>query len=374
MTDLRKAMLDWFAANKRDLPWRRTRDPYLVWVSEVMLQQTQVATVIPYFQRFAEKYPDVRSLSEAPLEDVLKSWEKMGYYARARNFHGAARKIAGEMGGAVPRDYTVFRSLPGVGDYIAAAVTSIAFGEPRAVVDGNVKRVLARLFLIDSPVDKASSTRLFNERADQILDRSNPGEFNQAVMELGALVCTPRNPSCARCPVSGHCGAFAASVQTSYPVRTKRRETPRYHIAVGVVRKDGRILITRRKESGLLGGLWEFPGGKVEPGESSEQACRREIAEEVNLSVEVTDLIARLDHAYTHFKVSVDVFDCEYTAGEVELDGPTDSRWILLEEAEKYAFPAVNHKIFDRLRDRRERGSGNPRQIRPGKRRIPLKK
>ena len=374
MTDLHKALLAWFASNKRDLPWRTTRDPYLVWVSEVMLQQTRTATVVPYFRRFAEKYPDVRSLSEAPLEDVLKSCEKMGYYARARNLHRAARKIAGEMGGVIPRDYSVLRSLPGVGDYIAAAVSSIAFGEPHAVVDGNVKRVLARLFLIDSPVGAASSTRVFKERAEGLLDRSDPGGFNQAVMELGALVCTPKNPSCAICPVAGYCGAFAASLQTSYPIRTKRRETPRYHVAVGVIRKDGRILITRRKEEGLLGGLWEFPGGEVEPGEPSEQACKREIAEEVNLSVEVTDFIARVDHAYTHFRVFVDVFACEYGAGNVVLNGPTDYRWILLEEAEKYAFPAVNHKIFDRLRDRRDRGSGSPRPNPAGKRRIPLKK
>jgi len=248
---------------------------------------------------------------------------------------------------------------------------SIAFGEPHAVVDGNVKRVIARLFLVDSPVGEASSTRVFKERAEELLDRSDPGGFNQALMELGALVCTPKNASCARCPLTRFCGAFSESLQASYPVRTKRRETPRHHIAVGVIRKDGRILITRRKEDGLLGGLWEFPGGEVEPGESAEQACKREIAEEVNLRVEVTDLIARVEHAYTHFKVSVDVFDCAYGTGTIELDGPTDYRWILFEEAENYAFPAVNHKIFDRLRDRRERGSGNRRPNPPGNDEFP---
>jgi A/G-specific adenine glycosylase len=353
MIELRRALLGWYAANKRDLPWRQSRDPYLVWVSEVMLQQTQVATVIPYFEGFVAKYPDIRALSDAPLENVLKSWERLGYYARARNLHRAARIVVEEMGGQVPRDYAVFRSLPGVGDYIAAAVASIAFGDPRAVVDGNVKRVVARLFLIDSPVGGASPTRSFREKADEMLDRSNPGEFNQALMELGALVCTPAAPSCDRCPVSGFCGASLGSLQREYPVRAKRRETPRHHIAVGVIRKDGRILITRRKEDGLLGGLWEFPGGKVENGETPEEACRREIAEEVNLSVEVGALVARVDHAYTHFKVSVDVFECAYGGGSIALNGPTDHRWILLEEAEEYAFPALNHKIFEKLRRRR---------------------
>jgi A/G-specific adenine glycosylase len=357
MTELHKVLHDWFASNKRGLPWRATRDPYRIWVSEAMLQQTRVATVVPYYERFTERFPDVRTLAGAPLEDVLKAWEGLGYYARARNLHRAAGRIVEEHGGALPRDYAAFRSLPGVGDYIAAAVTSIAFGEPRAVVDGNVKRVLSRLFLIDDPSNDPSSTAVFEKKANELLDRSSPGDFNQALMELGALVCAPKNPSCDSCPLKEFCGAFSRSLQTSYPVRIKRRDTPRHHIAVGVIRKNGRILITRRKEEGLLGGLWEFPGGKVEPGETAGEACRREIAEEVNLSVDVGSLITRVDHAYTHFKVSVDVFECDYGAGEVALNGPTDHRWIVLEEAEQYAFPAVNRKIFEVLRRHRQTGA-----------------
>jgi A/G-specific adenine glycosylase len=349
----RQALFGWFAAHKRDLPWRTTRDPYLIWVSEVMLQQTQVVTVIPYFLRFVERYPDIRALSDAPLEDVLKSWERLGYYARARNLHRAARTIAGEMGGKIPGDYSFFRSLPGVGDYIASAVTSIAYGEPYAVVDGNVRRVLSRVFLVDAPANVSSSARVFKELAEELLDRSNPGDFNQAIMELGAMVCTPGKPACDRCPVSACCRAFAARLQTSYPVRAPRRKPPQHHIAVGVIRKDGRILITRRKESGLLGGLWEFPGGKVEKGEAPEDACKREIAEEVSLSVAVTGFITRVDHAYSHFRVAVDVFDCEYRAGEIKLSGPTDFRWILVDETDEYPFPAVNHKIFPYLKSRK---------------------
>jgi A/G-specific adenine glycosylase len=360
MTELRATLLDWFASNKRSLPWRATRDPYRIWVSEVMLQQTRVATVVPYYRRFTERFPDVHALAGAPLEDVLKAWEGLGYYARARNLHRAAGRIVEEHGGALPRDYAAIRSLSGVGGYIAAAVASIAFGEPRAVVDGNVKRVLSRLFLIDAASNDPSSAAVFEEKANELLDRSSPGDFNQAVMELGALVCTPKNASCASCPVARFCEAFAGSLQGVYPVRAKRRETPRHHIAVGVVRMDGRILITRRKEDGLLGGLWEFPGGKVESGETAAEACKREIEEEVNLSVEVTDLITRVDHAYTHFKVSVDVFECAYREGVVELNGPTDHRWIVLEEAEQYAFPAVNRKIFEVLRRRREPGAWPP--------------
>jgi A/G-specific adenine glycosylase len=346
----RRALRVWYAANKRDLPWRASQDPYLIWISEVMLQQTQVAAVIPYYERFVAKYADVRALSGAPLEDVLKVWEGMGYYARARNLHRAAMIVCAETGGEIPCDYARLRSLPGVGDYIASAVMSIAFGRPCAVVDGNARRVLARLFLLDAPIATASSARVFKDRADALLDRSHPGEFNQAIMELGATVCAPRKPSCDRCPVSRYCGAFAGGLQTSYPARAPRREVPRHRIAVGVVRKNGRILITRRRESGLLGGLWEFPGGKIEPGEAPADACRREIAEEVNLTVKVTGLIACVEHAYSHFKVSVDVFDCEYRAGEIKLSGPTDFRWILVDETDEYAFPAVNHKIFPYLK------------------------
>ncbi len=348
-TALRRDLLEWFSKNKRDLPWRTTRDPYRVWVSEVMLQQTQVNTVIPYFNRFVEKYPDLLALSNASLEDILKSWEKMGYYARARNLHRAARQIVTEMDGVIPADPAPFRTLPGVGEYIAAAVMSIAFDKPHAVVDGNVKRVLSRLFSIDAPVNHSSSAKIFKERADGLLDREHPGEFNQAVMELGATVCTPTRPRCGTCPVRSYCRAYFTSEQDRFPVRQKRRRTPRYHIAVGVIRKDDRILITRRKPSGLLGGLWEFPGGKVQHGESAEEACRREIEEEVSLSVEVNDLITHVDHAYSHFKIAVDVFACEYKAGDVILDGPTDYRWILIEETAKYPFPAMNHKIFPHL-------------------------
>jgi A/G-specific adenine glycosylase len=353
MTSFQKALLDWFDMYQRDLPWRATRDPYRIWVSEVMLQQTQVATVVGYFGRFVEKYPDVRALAKAPLEDVLKSWEGMGYYARARNLHRAAGIVTGKMFGGIPSDYSAFRSLPGVGDYIAAAVMSIAHDRPYAVVDGNVRRVLARLFLIDTPVGAVASARVFKERADELLDRSNPGRFNQALMELGALVCTPKNPACGVCPVSEHCRGFDTAQQAFYPVPRKRRPTPKYHIAVGVIHKDDRILITRRKESGLLGGLWEFPGGKVRPGETPEAACAREIAEEVDLSVQVTGFIGRVDHAYTHFRVAVDVFDCRYEAGDVRLSGPVDYRWILIDETNEYPFPAVNHKIFACLKKRK---------------------
>ncbi|HEX5133484.1 MAG TPA: A/G-specific adenine glycosylase [Candidatus Krumholzibacteria bacterium] len=347
-----KNLLAWYRRSRRDLPWRGTRDPYRIWVSEVMLQQTQVATVIPYYERFLARFPDITALAAAPLDDALKLWEGLGYYARARNLHTAAREVVANMGGTLPRDPAAFRSLRGVGEYIAAAVTSIAFDEPVVVVDGNVKRFIARLFALTDSVDRPAGTRRVREHADALLDRGAPGDFNQALMEIGALVCRPSGPRCGECPVAGDCLAFRAGEAEAFPVRDARRDIPTQRIAIGVVERDGRVLITRRKESGMLGGLWEFPGGKIADGESPEDACRREIREEVNLVVEVGERVASVRHAYTHLRVQIDVFACRYAGGEVTLDGPTDYRWILLEETSEYAFPKANHKFLTALRER----------------------
>jgi A/G-specific adenine glycosylase len=349
LTSIRKKLTEWYVDNHRRLPWRATRDPYRVWVSEVMLQQTQVATVIPYYTSFVDRYPYVEKLARADLQDVLKAWEGMGYYARARNLHRAALEVCQRHGGRVPDDPQQFRALPGVGEYICAAVQSIAFGAPLAVVDGNVKRVLARLYGIETPSNRPSGHGAFRESAQRLLDTADPGTFNQAVMELGALVCKPSSPSCVECPVRGHCLARRSSRQTELPVREKRPPRPTQHVAVGVVENGRRVLITRRKPDGLLGGLWEFPGGKVGEGESAREACAREIGEETGLTVEVGEHVARVSHGYTHLKVELDVFRCRYRGGEVVLDGPVDYRWIGLEEIGSFPIPKASHKILPHL-------------------------
>jgi A/G-specific adenine glycosylase len=349
-------MLRWFKESRRTLPWRETNNPYRIWVSEVMLQQTQVKTAIPYYERFIAKFPDAPSLARAKSDTVLKYWEGLGYYARARNLHRAARLLAAERNGSVPHDYAAFRRLPGVGDYIAAAVFSQAFHEPFAVVDGNVKRVLARLFAIDAPVNRSASLKSFKAHADTLLDVGAPGDFNQAMMELGALICRPKGPDCPHCPVRSYCAARKSNSQDKYPVRAAGRSVPHYHVAVGVVRKADKILIAKRKPSGLLGGLWEFPGGKVRPNESPEDTCKREIKEELNLAVDVKRHLTRVRHAYSHFKISMDVYDCRYRAGKVKLNGPDNYKWIALEEIEEYAFPRANHKFIPLLTDKKKSG------------------
>jgi len=356
---VRNALLAWYRASRRDLPWRRTRDPYRIWVSEVMLQQTQVATVVPYYERFVARFPDVTALARASEDDVLKRWEGLGYYARARNLHRAARALLAHHGGVVPSDPAVFRRLPGVGDYIGAAVQSIAFGRPLAVVDGNVKRVLARLFAIDAPANRAAAAKEFVARAAELLDPGDPGAFNQAMMELGALVCRPTSPCCNECPVRSACAARASASQERYPVREKRAPVPEVRVAVGVVEADGRLLITRRPSEGLLGGLWEFPGGKIREGEAPEDAVAREIREETGLDVVVTGHVARVRHAYSHLRVELEVYRCRAErAAAVVLNGPTDHRWILFEEIADYAFPRANHKFIPLL--------SSPPPARPG--------
>lgn len=346
---IRKNLLKWYSANKRDLPWRRTAEPYRILVSEVMLQQTQVKTVIPYYEAFIERFPTARHLADAGLQEVLKAWEGLGYYARARNLHRAAKVIVSEHGGQLPDTYGAMHKLPGVGDYIAAAVLSIAFGKALAVVDGNVKRVLARLFCMDYPVNVAASHKHFQAASSMLLKHDAPGEFNQAMMELGALVCRSKAPLCLECPVSKECRSLSENVAAEYPRREKRKAVPVHRIAAGVIWRKNRMLITRRKPDGLLGGLWEFPGGKVLARETPEAACLREIKEETNLSVEVTGHISRVKHAYTHFRIVMDVFCCRCLAGRVRLSGATDYRWIKLEELEAYPFPKANHKFFRAL-------------------------
>jgi len=342
----------WFAKNQRNMPWRQTDDPYKIWVSEVMLQQTQVQTVIPYYQRFVKKFPNLKNLAVAKQHDVLKIWEGLGYYARARNLHLAAQKLISDNKNRIPENAEDFKQLPGVGDYITAAVLSIAFEVPMAVVDGNVKRVLARVFMIKEPVNKSSSTSIFNQHAKEVLDINLPGTHNQAMMELGALICTPTQPNCQSCPVQEYCRSYMKNKVAEFPKRLKRKPTPEYHIAVGVVLKKNRFLITLRKPEGLLGGLWEFPGGKIEKGEKPENACLREIKEEVNLNVEMVSHLTQVKHAYTHFKIRMEVFVCRYVSGRVKLNGPVDRRWITMNQVDKFAFPKANHKFIPLLRER----------------------
>ncbi len=347
---IRAQLVEWYLKHHRKLPWRETGDPYRIWVSEVMLQQTQVNTVLPYYGRFLKRFPTVKKLAAADLQTVLKTWEGMGYYARARNLHRSARLVVEDHKGVIPSDPEGFRKLPGVGEYIASAVLSIAFDQPFAVVDGNVKRVLSRLFTIDAPVNDSSSYKQFKDTAQGLLFSEEPGMFNQAMMELGALICKPRHPVCDPCPLASVCNAYGQSKVDQYPKRIRRPKTPEYRLAVGVVYKNGCVLITRRKPDGLLGGLWEFPTGEIKKEKSAEAACVKRVQEEVNLTVEICEHLTRVRHAYTHFKIIMDVFRCRYVSGRVKLKSAVDFRWIRLDKIDTYPFHRAHHKFMHLLR------------------------
>lgn len=347
---LRKALLQWYDESKRDLPWRSTRDPYRIWISEVMLQQTQVKTVVPYYWRFLERFPSIHDLAAADQEEVLKCWEGLGYYARARNLHRAARHIVQQMGGKIPRSYETLQRIPGIGSYTAAAIASIAFGAAIPVLDGNVKRVLSRIFRVESEVTTSATLNKLQTLAETLLDETRPGDFNQALMELGATLCLPRKPACLLCPLGNFCRARKELDDPSrLPVRRKKKPVPHYRVAVGLIWDDGHLFIDRRKEDGLLGGLWEFPGGKIQRGETPQAAVKREIKEELDLDVEVGDYFMEVQHAYSHFKVSMVVYHCIFKGGEPRLTAATDWRWVKPEELRFFPFAAASHKIIRKL-------------------------
>jgi A/G-specific adenine glycosylase len=317
-----------------------------------MLQQTRVETVLPYFARWMERFPDIPTLAGADLQDVLASWEGLGYYSRARNLHRAARIVRDEMGGRLPSSAAELRKLPGIGPYTSGAIASIAFNRDEPLVDGNVRRVLARVFNIEIPADSPEGRRRIWDLAGKILPSGRAGDHNQALMELGALVCTPRAPACGQCPVREACGAHRHGVQALRPVLGPKPEIPSHTVTAAVIRQDAAILITRRPEDGLLGGMWEFPGGKVEPGEGLEGCLHREIDEELGLKIEILGPIGVYRHAYTHFKVVLHAFDCRLDgeAQRLQEKGVSAHRWVRADELGDFPMGKIDRAISVEIR------------------------
>lgn len=350
LQDLAGRILTWYALNQRKLPWRKTRNPYHIWVSEVMLQQTQVETVIPYYNRFLSRFPTVQALASASLDDVLKIWENMGYYARARHLHAAAEEIVERFGGKVPNTWDELIGLPGIGNYTAGAILSIAFAQPVPAVDANVRRVITRLFAIDQPLEQGRTQRRIADLARKLLPKDDPGLFNQALMDLGASTCTPRRPDCMVCPVCKSCAANQAELQNALPVTKKRTPIPHNDITAGVITDTrGRILVVQRPHKGLLGGLWKFPGGVQESDETLGKCLRRKVREEVGIRIRVGKSITSVNHAYTHFRITLHAFQCTHQAGKPKPFGCTDWRWVRLRQLQDLAFSRADRKIVEVL-------------------------
>jgi A/G-specific adenine glycosylase len=346
-----QVLLDWYMDNRRSLPWRDHPDPYAVWVSEIMLQQTRVETVIPYFERWMARFPTITSLAQAGQQEVLNHWEGLGYYSRARNLHRAAQAVLEAHEGRLPDDVSLLKKLPGVGPYTAGAIASLAYNRDEPLVDGNVRRVLARVFDVSEAADGPEGQRRLWELAGEHLPPGRARDYNQALMELGALVCTPVSPDCSACPVSDLCLAFAKGIQAQRPVLKPKKRPPHITVTAAVIRQNGRILLAQRPQTGLLGGMWEFPGGKQEPGEDLESCLKREIDEELGIRIRVGRELGIYRHAYSHFRVTLHAFECRLVPArqEPEVKGVAAWRWVTPDEFETFPMGKIDREIARHL-------------------------
>ena len=340
-----KELLEWYYEQNYNFPWRNSHDPYSIWLSEVMLQQTRVSTVLPYYKRWLSVFPDIPSVAKTNIDSILKLWEGLGYYSRARNFYRACQIVIEKYGGEVPRDPSEFLKLPGAGPFINAAVMSIAFNLPVPAIDANAARVVSRLICINKPFPQ-SKKRIYSFLAG-LIDPSIPGTFNQAIMDLGREICTPKTPACYACPVSSHCLGYMNNTVDKYPIKIKRPPLPHYNAAVGMVWKNNKVLISKRKESGFLGGLWEFPGGRVRPGESGSCCVIREVQKRLNVLVNPMCCVKKIRQTYSHFSISIDAYRCKYRSGRPRAMGYSDYCWVYPYEVHKFAFHRAGSKLFD---------------------------
>ena len=344
-TSIRRKLLAWFQAEARDLPWRGTHDPYAIWVSEVMLQQTQIATVIPYYLRFLEAFPVVAELAAAPLERVLELWSGLGYYRRARHLHQAAQAVAENFRGRFPEDYAALRTLPGIGDYTARAVLSIAFNQPYAVLDGNVARVVARLFALHGHLQQPRFRREVEAELATLLSRPHPGQFNEAMMELGQTICLPRGPRCSACPLEKWCQGFLSGNPQAYPLPRPRRAAESHYLATALIRRGTRVAMVRGLEDGLLDGLWNFPAAFGRSRAHSLDALREKLHLLTHGSVSLGEPLAEFRHTITYRSIRGHIYPVEGVRGN--LRGAV--RWFELASVPHAAISQLARKIVQAI-------------------------
>jgi A/G-specific adenine glycosylase len=339
--EIQTRLLRWFAENGRDLPWRRTRDPYAIWVSEIMLQQTQVNTVLPYYRKFLKTFPTVRHLARANLSTVLRAWEGLGYYSRARNLHEASRLVVKTFGGKIPKNLRDLLSLPGIGRSTGGAILSFAYDMEAPILDGNAKRVLSRLFAVPGNAGKLEK-RLWHASESLIPEgRSNP--FNQALMDLGSMLCTPKRPRCLSCPLRNLCKGYLSGKPESYPVRTAKKSIPHISALSAVIFRGGKVLLRQRPENGLLGGLWEFPNWRIEEKGRLRFGLRlrNHIKREMRMNVEVGGPIGVFKQTFSHFNLTLRVFRCQLLNPNKGKEG----KWISLRDLPLFPMSRIHRKI-----------------------------
>ena len=343
--DFSTALLTWYRSHRRDLPWRRTKDPYKIWTSEVMLQQTTVTAVLGYYERWLKRFPTMQSLAGADIRDVLKAWQGLGYYNRAKNFHRAAQIVINEFGGELPHDPESLRALPGFGPYTVGAVLSIAFNRPVTIVDANVRRVFQRILAVQKP--KTGFDKNLYRLLESVISRRSPGDFNQGLMELGALVCKSQEPSCNICPVNKFCKAYQKGIQELIP-KPKQLKTENIRAVVAIIKKNDKMLIQKRPAKGLLADLWEFPGGKIDSKDKDpKEALKRELFEELGVGSSISRYLGKVSHAYTQFRVELNVF--EATIADDFVLGK-NMRWVTGKDLKnKYPMPSGSAKIVEKM-------------------------
>lgn len=342
-----KDLIGWFKGNQRKLPWREDQDPYKVWVSEIMLQQTRVETVIPYFNRFIDKFPTVKALAEAEEGDVLKAWEGLGYYSRARNLQAAVREVHEKYNGQVPNSKAEISKLKGVGPYTSGAILSIAYQNPEPAVDGNVMRVILRIFASFDDISKQTTRKKIEAIISKLISGSDPSSFNQGLMELGALICTPTSPTCSLCPVQSHCQAFLQSIQGQLPVKAKKAKPKQKKLACAFIKnQDNQVLIHQRPSTGLLANLWEFPNLEI----TTEMPVEEQLSEFLLISFHfhtyVGEEIFRVKHVFSHLKWDVTIFSVELLSLEEMPMTNERLKWVSADEIKIYPFPVSHQKII----------------------------
>lgn len=353
LTDIRQSLLIWFASHQRPLPWRQDYDPYHVWIAEIMGQQTQMDRVVLYFQRWIQLFPDIKTLANASEQTMLKAWEGLGYYGRVHNIRRAAKQLVQNGQYSVPSDLHQLLTLPGIGPYTAAAILSIAYNLPYPLLDANVARLLSRLHDIDAPLKQAQVKKQLEHLANTLFDKEHPRLFNQALMELGALVCTPRQARCTVCPVQSHCLAFARNTVSLRPVLLARKQRVEIAMACVILRHGDLIFIQQRLPDDIWGGLWEFPGGRLEEDETTEAAAIRELREETGWQVKNIQFFATVVHYYTNHRVTLSAYihNMPSPSPPPSLTAATRSDWVLLRYLEKFPFPAGHRQLVIRLLD-----------------------
>jgi A/G-specific adenine glycosylase len=344
---IQKQLVRWFEKNGRDLPWRKTRDPYAIWVSEIMLQQTQVSTVIPYYRKFLKAFPRIRHLAKADLSKVLKAWEGLGYYSRARNLHRASKIVLNHFQGRIPDNLKDLLTLPGIGKYTAGAILSIAYNKETPILDGNVKRVLSRLCAVSGNPVRGETEDLLWQLSESLIPKGFASSFNQALMDLGAMVCTPKDPQCSRCPLDRLCKGKASGNPEKYPSRIVKKKIPHIEAIAAVLHRDGKVLLNQRPPKGLLGGLWEFPNWKSEEKGRlrSRLRLRTHIKKEMGMNVEVKESIGTFKQTYSHFKLTLHTFYCQGTGNSKK------GKWIPIKNLDQLAMPRIHRRIAETISD-----------------------